>query len=236
MPRRLTRLSIPEAVYVGHLADLVGVNLLCSAPAHLPTATPCSLRIAAGLPDRGRMPGDVVVLGWQPPDAILSWLPRNHSASLLLYHLLPVALGLTNISNWRPALGPLLGAVADKRRRADPAGGRRCVPRRDRAIRRADGLLLSAWGMAETCTGITWSRYDPQRSVHRVHASEITARAIRRSTPSEVDPHLAGWGVVFQSPETVTFRKVSFSVMAHGEVEGALGCEWDDCAGQRGCD
>ncbi|MFD6431500.1 amino acid adenylation domain-containing protein [Streptomyces venezuelae] len=41
--------------------------------------------------------GSREALGWRPGETTLNWLPTDHSASLLLYHLLPVHTGSDNI-------------------------------------------------------------------------------------------------------------------------------------------
>ncbi|TDD20286.1 non-ribosomal peptide synthetase/type I polyketide synthase [Nonomuraea diastatica] len=154
--------------------------------------------------------GNRRMLGWERQESTLNWLPLDLSASLLLYHLLPVFLQMTNVHvrpqhvlarpadwldlvvrhrahhTWAPAFGfqLMLAELADGDRRTDwdlshvrslVCGGEQIT------TRLADGVVealapygvapdcfIPAWGMTETCTGITFGRYGQPGSVHRL--------------------------------------------------------------------
>ncbi len=147
-------------------------------------------------------------------DVFVNWLPLDHVAGLVMYHLGPVVLGCDNVQvptadvladplrwldllhsyraqhSWSPNFG--FGLVADAVATADPArtwdltplralvnAGEQCtepVMRRfaEATARfgvRPDTVLL-AWGMAETCTAITYQAYGPEAVQHVRQAAE----------------------------------------------------------------
>jgi iturin family lipopeptide synthetase A len=147
-------------------------------------------------------------------DVFVNWLPLDHVAGLVMYHLGPVVLGCDNVQvptadvltdplrwldllhsyraqhSWSPNFG--FGLVADALASADPArswdltplralvnAGEQCtepVMRRfaEATARfgvRPDTVLL-AWGMAETCTAITYQAYGPQAVQHVRQAAD----------------------------------------------------------------
>ncbi len=154
-------------------------------------------------------------------DVFVNWLPLDHVAGLVMYHLGPVVLGCDNVQvptadvladplrwldllhayraqhSWSPNFG--FGLVADalaaaqaRDRDAGPArtwdltplralinAGEQCTePVMRRFVEatarfgvRPDTLLL-AWGMAETCTAITYQAYGPEAVQHVRQAAE----------------------------------------------------------------
>ncbi|MEW2577304.1 non-ribosomal peptide synthetase/type I polyketide synthase [Streptomyces syringium] len=155
------------------------------------------------------------MLGWRSGEVTLNWLPADHSGALLLYHLLPLFTGATQIHvptdwvladplrwldlmdryrvnhSWAPAFGYQLvrGALA-RRPEADwdltavrtlVSGGEQINPGLVRGFLEETarfGLpadsFVPAWGMAETCTGITMGRFGGPGSVHRVRRASLT--------------------------------------------------------------
>lgn len=142
--------------------------------------------------------GNARMLGWGTDEVTLNWFTLDLSASLLLYHLLPVHLGMTNAHadtgpvlarperwmdlvcrhgvrhTWAPAFGyrQLVSRVGEGHDwdlsgvRSLVSGGERITPRLADDLLTALGpfglardAFVPAWGMTETCTGITFGRY-----------------------------------------------------------------------------
>ncbi|MER5705701.1 AMP-binding protein, partial [Micromonospora sp. NPDC002296] len=137
------------------------------------------------------------MLDVRPGDVLLNWLPVDHVAGLLLYHLGGVFLGATSVHvatplvladpprwlelmhrygvthSWAPNFGLRLVADAVARapgRRWDlggvrrmVSGGEQCLPETFEAFVAATGVpaaaMTPAWGMSETCTGITFASF-----------------------------------------------------------------------------
>ena len=149
-----------------------------------------------------------------PGDMFVNWLPLDHVAGVVMYHIGPVVLGCDNVQvptadvladplrwldllhsyraqhSWSPNFG--FGLVADALATADPArtwdltplralvnAGEQCTePVMRRFVEatarfgvRPDTVLL-AWGMAETCTAITYQAYGPEAVQHVRQASD----------------------------------------------------------------
>ena len=147
-------------------------------------------------------------------DMFVNWLPLDHVAGVVMYHIGPVVLGCDNVQvptadvladplrwldllhsyraqhSWSPNFG--FGLVADALATADPArtwdltplralvnAGEQCTePVMRRFVEatarfgvRPDTVLL-AWGMAETCTAITYQAYGPEAVQHVRQASD----------------------------------------------------------------
>ncbi|MDR8414087.1 amino acid adenylation domain-containing protein [Nonomuraea sp. 3-1Str] len=164
--------------------------------------------------------GNRHMLRWEQQEKTLNWLPLDLSASLLLYHVLPVFLRMTNVHappevvlarparwfdlvsehgahhTWAPtfAFRLLCSALAggDERRRWDLTHVRTIVSGGEQiTVRAIDDLLdalapyglrrdcfVPAWGMTETCTGITFGRYGEPGSVHRLRSSSLSGRVV----------------------------------------------------------
>ena len=157
------------------------------------------------------------MLRWRRGEVTLNWLPLDHSGALLLYHLLPVFLGLTNVHaptpfvladplrwldlmagngvnhSWAPSFGFQLVRTALAARpdahwdlsgvRSLVSGGEQITPELVRGFVDATapfgitpGCFVPAWGMTETCTGITMAPFDERTSVHRVLRSSMSGR------------------------------------------------------------
>ncbi|WP_158554012.1 non-ribosomal peptide synthetase/type I polyketide synthase [Micromonospora deserti] len=146
-----------------------------------------------------------------PHDVLLNWLPLDHSAGLLLYHVAGVFLGATSVQvatelvladplrwlelmlrhrvthSWSPNFGLRLVADAVTRtpeRRWDlrgvrcmVSGGEQCLPETIEAFVAATGIpaaaMRPAWGMSETCTGITYARYGAPGARHRIRTASL---------------------------------------------------------------
>lgn len=210
-----------------------------SAPARAPRATaPALLMLSSGSTGRAKvapltheglqefLAGSPQALGWRAGEVTLNWLPVDHSASLLLYHLLPAHLGSTNVHaltsdvladpllwldliqahsvrhTWAPTFGYRLAHRAldtSPGRRWDlstvrtfVSGGEQILPSvvdgffaAVRAFGATADTFVAGWGMAETCTGIVWSRYaepgavqhvSPPRPYERVQHLAVGAR------------------------------------------------------------
>ncbi|MEV5242472.1 MupA/Atu3671 family FMN-dependent luciferase-like monooxygenase [Streptomyces cinnamoneus] len=158
--------------------------------------------------------GSQRLLGWQPGEVTLNWLPADHSGALLLYHLLPLFTGATQIHvptdlvladpsrwldlldryrvnhSWAPAFGYQLarGALAGRPEadwdlsavRTLVSGGEQIGPGLVRGFleeaarfKLAADVFVPAWGMAETCTGITMGRFGGPGSVHRIRRASL---------------------------------------------------------------
>ncbi|TDE57746.1 amino acid adenylation domain-containing protein [Nonomuraea mesophila] len=185
--------------------DEVALLMLSSGSTGVPKVIPLT---HGGLNDFAA--GNRRMLGWERQESTLNWLPLDLSASLLLYHLLPVYAQMTNVHvrpqhvlarpahwldlvarhrahhTWAPAFGfqLMLAELADGDQRPDwdlshvrslVCGGEQIT------TRLADGVVAAlapygvapdcfvpAWGMTETCTGITFGRYGRPGSVHRL--------------------------------------------------------------------
>ncbi|SDG11097.1 amino acid adenylation domain-containing protein/natural product biosynthesis luciferase-like monooxygenase domain-containing protein [Lentzea fradiae] len=146
-------------------------------------------------------------LGLRQDETTLNWLPLDHSGALLLYHLLPVFTGATNVHvetdlvtseplrwldllcehearhSWAPAFAYRLVADAAGDRSWDLAhvrslvsGGEQIPAGLMRRFAAVTGLpesvLRPAWGMTETCTGITIGRFSD--GVHRVVRASLS--------------------------------------------------------------
>ncbi|MET9232374.1 MupA/Atu3671 family FMN-dependent luciferase-like monooxygenase [Lentzea sp. NPDC003310] len=144
----------------------------------------------------------------RPGDVMLNWLPLDHSGAFLLYHLLPVFAGCTNVHaptsyvladparwpdlmaryranhSWAPTFAYQLVVDAAGARRWDLSdirtllcGGEQVLlPVLERFTATTGvGLdrYLSAWGMAETTTAITFGRLTEPGSVLRVRKSSL---------------------------------------------------------------
>ncbi|WP_394618970.1 MupA/Atu3671 family FMN-dependent luciferase-like monooxygenase [Lentzea sp. JNUCC 0626] len=140
-------------------------------------------------------------------ETTLNWLPLDHSAALLLYHLLPVFTGASNVHvatdlitseplrwmdllaehgaqhSWAPAFAHRLVADACEGRSWDlshvrtlVSGGEQIPAELMRRFAAGLGLdesvLRPAWGMTETCTGITIGRFSD--GPHRVVRGSLT--------------------------------------------------------------
>ncbi|GHC47315.1 hypothetical protein GCM10010507_23580 [Streptomyces cinnamoneus] len=158
--------------------------------------------------------GSQRLLGWQPGEVTLNWLPADHSGALLLYHLLPLFTGATQIHvptdlvladplrwldlmdryrvnhSWAPAFGyQLVRRALAGRPEADwdlsavrtlVSGGEQIGPGLVRGFLEeaarfglAGDCFVPAWGMAETCTGITMGRFGGPGSVHRIRRASL---------------------------------------------------------------
>ncbi|GAA3836846.1 hypothetical protein GCM10022226_68500 [Sphaerisporangium flaviroseum] len=164
--------------------------------------------------------GNRRMLGWEQGEKTLNWLPLDLSASLLLYHLLPVFLRMTNVHvrpelvlarparwldlvaehrahhTWAPTFGfqALLSALAGDAERPSwdlshvrslVSGGEQIVPRVAGDLMAAlapygvpRDRFVPAWGMTETCTGITFGRYGEPGGLHRLLASSLGGRVV----------------------------------------------------------
>ncbi|MEU5863705.1 amino acid adenylation domain-containing protein [Nonomuraea sp. NPDC047529] len=162
--------------------------------------------------------GNRHMVGWEQQEKTLNWLPLDLSASLLLYHVLPVFLRMTNVHvppevvlarpvrwfdlicahgahhAWAPtfAFRLLCSALAGggERPRWDLRHVRTIVSGGEQiTVRAVDDLLdalapyglprdcfVPAWGMTETCTGITFGRYGEPGGVHRLRSSSLHGR------------------------------------------------------------
>jgi natural product biosynthesis luciferase-like monooxygenase protein/amino acid adenylation domain-containing protein len=162
--------------------------------------------------------GNRRMLGWKQQERTLNWLPLDLSASLLLYHLLPVFLRMTNLHvppelvlarparwfdlvsqhrahhTWAPTFGyrSLLSALAGTGEEPgwDLTHVRSLVSGGEQVVARVVGDVIEAlapygaprdcfvpaWGMTETCTGITFGRYGEPGSVHRLLSSSLSGR------------------------------------------------------------
>lgn len=140
-------------------------------------------------------------LDLRPGETTLNWLPLDHSGALLLYHLLPVFTGASNVHvatdlvtsepvrwldlltehgaqhSWAPAFAYRLVADSSEGRSWDLSHVRTLVSGGEQVpaglMRRfaadlglPESVLRPAWGMTETCTGITIGRFSD--GVHRV--------------------------------------------------------------------
>ncbi|MQA26475.1 MAG: AMP-binding protein, partial [Micromonosporaceae bacterium] len=153
--------------------------------------------------------GTPAMLPISPGQVTLNWLPLDHSGAFLLYHLLEVYLGCTNIHaatdrvladplrwldlmaehrvhhSWSPNFGYRLVAAALREApdrgwdlsavRTLVSGGEQItVPVMEEFLAAVEpfgvarGAFAPAWGMTETCTGITFGRYDDPGAVHRL--------------------------------------------------------------------
>ncbi|MDX6293004.1 MAG: hypothetical protein QOH50_2079, partial [Kribbellaceae bacterium] len=153
--------------------------------------------------------GTPAMLPIRPGQTTLNWLPLDHSGAFLLYHLLPVFTGCTNIHvatdwvltdplrwldlmdqhrvnhSWAPNFGYrlLTAAIADEpdrhwdlaALRSLVSGGEQItVPVMSEFLRITNRFgvvpetFVSAWGMTETVTGITFARPGLTPNVHRV--------------------------------------------------------------------
>ncbi|HEY0699534.1 MAG TPA: beta-ketoacyl synthase N-terminal-like domain-containing protein, partial [Micromonospora sp.] len=138
------------------------------------------------------------MLGVRPTDTLLNWLPLDHVAGLMLYHLGGVFLGASTVQvdtghvladplrwldlmqdlrvthSWAPNFGYRMvadAAAGAAGRRWDlrtvrrlVSGGDQCSPETFAAFLAATSAggvtaaaLTPAWGMSETCTGITFA-------------------------------------------------------------------------------
>ncbi|MGW6915119.1 MupA/Atu3671 family FMN-dependent luciferase-like monooxygenase [Kitasatospora sp. NPDC054939] len=154
------------------------------------------------------------LLDWRPGEVTLNWLPTDHSGALLLYHLLPLYAGATQVQvptdpvladplrwldlldtyrvhhTWAPAFGYQLvrRALAGhpdtdvdlSAVRTLVSGGEQITPGLVRGFLAetarfglAADTFRPAWGMAETCTGITVGRFGAPGSTHRIHRSSL---------------------------------------------------------------
>jgi acyl transferase domain-containing protein/acyl-CoA synthetase (AMP-forming)/AMP-acid ligase II len=164
---------------------------------------------------------------WKPGEVTLNWLPLDHSGALLLYHILPVFLGLTNVHvatevvleeplrwfdlmaqyqvhhSWAPSFGYQLvrSALAERPEahwdlssvRSLVSGGEQITLDLVRGFLAVAGrfgiasdCFMPAWGMTETCTGITASRFSERTSVHRVLRSSMAGH-LRPADPRTPD-------------------------------------------------
>lgn len=140
-------------------------------------------------------------LDLRPDETTLNWLPLDHSGALLLYHLLPVFTGASNVHvatdlvtsdplrwldllrehgaqhSWAPAFAYRMVADCLDGRSWDlshvrtlVSGGEQVPAELMRRFAAGLGLpesvLRPAWGMTETCTGITIGRFSD--GVHRI--------------------------------------------------------------------
>jgi natural product biosynthesis luciferase-like monooxygenase protein/amino acid adenylation domain-containing protein len=169
--------------------------------------------------------GSQEMLRWRPDERTLNWLPVDHSASLLLYHLLPAYVGCTCLHvptrqvladplawlgllaehkvnhSWAPTFGYQLVRSALACRSAPGwdlsgirslvCGGEQILPDVVDGFLTATarfgvsaGCFVPSWGMAETCTGITWGRYG-EESLHRVCTSSLSGDLAWTDEPAE---------------------------------------------------
>ncbi|MFI0796844.1 amino acid adenylation domain-containing protein [Micromonospora rubida] len=151
------------------------------------------------------------MLDVRPGDVLLNWLPLDHVAGLLLYHLGGVFLGATSVHvatglvladpprwldlmrrygvthSWAPNFGLRLIVDAVARapgRRWDlggvrrmVSGGEQCLLETFEAFVAATGVpaaaMTPAWGMSETCTGITFASFTAPGCRQRVGTASL---------------------------------------------------------------
>ncbi|MFG3056636.1 MupA/Atu3671 family FMN-dependent luciferase-like monooxygenase [Kitasatospora sp. NPDC048239] len=201
------------------------------------------------------------LLGWRPGEVALNWLPTDHSGALLLYHLLPLFTGTTQIHvptdlvladplrwldlmdrhrvnhSWAPAFGyQLVRDALARRPEADPdlsavrtlvSGGEQITPGLVRGFLAATARLglpgdsfVPAWGMAETCTGITMGRFGAPGGTHRIRRASL-AGALEYAGPQTPDDECVEFVSVGRPAPGTTLRIVG----PQGEVlpEGRIG-------------
>ena len=154
--------------------------------------------------------------GCGPDDVIVNWLPLDHVAGLLMFHLRDTVLGCPaaqtptelvvadpllwldlldeyrGVHSWSPNFGYRL--VAEALRRQQPGrtwdlssvrslinAGEQCtLPVMEDFLAATapygldPGTMLLAWGMAETCTAISYKRFTAPGAVHRIRTSSLT--------------------------------------------------------------
>ncbi|RGD56921.1 amino acid adenylation domain-containing protein [Kitasatospora xanthocidica] len=176
-----------------------------------------------------------VAQGTEPGDGTVNWLPLDHVAGLLMFHLRDVVLAADQVQiptelvladplvwldaleryraahSWSPNFGFRL--VAEAVRAAGPDrrwdlssvkslinAGEQCTEAVIDEFLAATapfgvrpGHVLLAWGMAETCTAITYKRYDEDGARRLVRTDSLTGRL------EPADPASAERGTAFLS-------------------------------------
>ncbi|MER7585143.1 MupA/Atu3671 family FMN-dependent luciferase-like monooxygenase [Kitasatospora sp. NPDC097691] len=203
------------------------------------------------------------LLDWRPGEVTLNWLPTDHSGALLLYHLLPLFAGATQIHvptdpvladplhwldlmgryrvnhSWAPAFGYQLVRDALARRpefaadlsavRTLVSGGEQITAKLVRGFLAETarfGLpgdsFVPAWGMAETCTGITMGRFGAPGSAHRIRRASL-AGELEYAGPDAPDDECLEFVAVGRPAPGATLRIVDpkGAVLPEGRI-GAL--------------
>ncbi|MCM2578949.1 AMP-binding protein, partial [Streptomyces meridianus] len=153
--------------------------------------------------------------GTGPGDTTVNWLPLDHVAGLLMFHLRDTVLGCPAVHtptdlvvadpllwldllerhgaahSWSPNFGYKLVVEALRRRpdrRWDLSAVRSLINAGEQCTLPvvtdflaatapfgvAEDAMLLAWGMAETCTAISYKRFGSPGTVHRVRKSSLT--------------------------------------------------------------
>lgn len=153
----------------------------------------------------------------RPQDTTVNWLPLDHVAGLLMFHLRDTVLGCSAVHvptelvvaeptlwldlleryraahSWSPNFGYKLVCEALRRQpdrhwdlssvRSLINAGEQCTLPVMREFVRAtapfgltEDRILLAWGMAETCTAISYKRFGSAGTVHRIRKTSLTGR------------------------------------------------------------